>query len=151
METLKHPACMHRRLGSATLSQLAFPRESNPNFPWEKSHWDNTAVKSNSNLFRTPDKCAMIGRCFLLVFLQTFQLFRALSGPFSEPSPRAMYGQMSCNVRLYIAAKASQSGNPFRVSSDVMCIEWCKQGVVSLRPLAVYSIGQSYLTGIAES
>ena len=26
-----------RRLGSATLSQLAFPEESNPNFPWEKS------------------------------------------------------------------------------------------------------------------
>ena len=26
---------MHRRLGSATLSQLAFPGEGNPNFPWE--------------------------------------------------------------------------------------------------------------------
>ena len=25
---------MHRRLGSATLLQLAFPGESNPNFPW---------------------------------------------------------------------------------------------------------------------
>ena len=37
---------MHRRLGSATLLQLAFPRESNPNFPQEKSHWDNTVVKS---------------------------------------------------------------------------------------------------------
>ena len=32
----KTPA-MHCRLGSATLSQLAFPGESNPNFPWEKS------------------------------------------------------------------------------------------------------------------
>ena len=32
-------------LGSATLSQLAFPGESNPNFPWEKSQWDNTVVK----------------------------------------------------------------------------------------------------------
>ena len=39
METLKHP-------GSVTLSQLAFPRESNPNFAWEKSHWDSTDVKS---------------------------------------------------------------------------------------------------------
>ena len=39
---------MHRRLGSATLSQLAFPGENNPNFPWEKSHWDNTVVKSKS-------------------------------------------------------------------------------------------------------
>ena len=36
---------MHSRLGSATLSQLAFPRESNLNFPWEKSHLDNTVVK----------------------------------------------------------------------------------------------------------
>ena len=30
---------MHRKLGSATLSQLAFPGESNPIFQWEKSHW----------------------------------------------------------------------------------------------------------------
>ena len=37
---------MHSRLGSATLSRLAFPGEGNPNFPWEKSHWDNTFVKS---------------------------------------------------------------------------------------------------------
>ena len=36
---------MHQRLGNATLSQLAFPREGNPNFPWVKSHWDNTVVK----------------------------------------------------------------------------------------------------------
>ena len=36
---------MHSRLGHATLLQLAFPRESNPNFPCEESHWDNTAVK----------------------------------------------------------------------------------------------------------
>ena len=44
METLRHPA-WHSMLGSATLSQLAFPGESNPNFPWEKSQWDNTVVK----------------------------------------------------------------------------------------------------------
>ena len=37
---------MHPRLGSATLSQLAFPGEGNPNFPWEKSLGDNTVVKS---------------------------------------------------------------------------------------------------------
>ena len=36
---------MHLRLGSATLSQLAFPGEGNLNFPWEKSHWDNAGVK----------------------------------------------------------------------------------------------------------
>ena len=35
---------MHSRLGSMTLSQLAFPGESNLHFPWEKSHWDNTVV-----------------------------------------------------------------------------------------------------------
>ena len=29
--------------------QLAFPRESNPNFPWEKSQWDNTVVKKTKN------------------------------------------------------------------------------------------------------
>ena len=36
---------MHHRLDGATLSQLAFPRKSNPNFPWEKSQWDNTVIK----------------------------------------------------------------------------------------------------------
>ena len=35
---------MHRRLGSATLSQLAFPGESNSKFPWEKPQWGNTVV-----------------------------------------------------------------------------------------------------------
>ena len=39
---------MHRRLGNATLSQLAFPGEGNPNFPSEKSHWNNTVVNSNN-------------------------------------------------------------------------------------------------------
>ena len=34
-ETLKTPS-MHRRLGSATLSQLAFPREKQPDFPMEE-------------------------------------------------------------------------------------------------------------------
>ena len=46
METLKKTQKnMHCRLSSATLSQLAFPREANPNFPWEKSHRDDTVVK----------------------------------------------------------------------------------------------------------
>ena len=49
METLK-TASMHRKLGSTTLSQLAFSGEGNPNFPREKSHWDNTAVKSKNDL-----------------------------------------------------------------------------------------------------
>ena len=39
---------MHRRFGSGTLSQPAFPVEGHPNFPREKFHWDNTAVASTS-------------------------------------------------------------------------------------------------------
>ena len=38
---------MDRRLGSATLSQLAFPREINPTFACEKSPRDNTVVNIN--------------------------------------------------------------------------------------------------------
>ena len=44
METLKHPACTVDWV--ARLLQLAFPREGNPNFLWEKFLWDNTVVKS---------------------------------------------------------------------------------------------------------
>ena len=44
METLKHPACTVGWV--PRLSQLAFPGEGSPIFPWEKSHWDNTVVKS---------------------------------------------------------------------------------------------------------
>ena len=43
---------MHTRFGSVTLSQLAFPGESNPNFPWEKSHWYNTAVVVMANMLQ---------------------------------------------------------------------------------------------------
>ena len=44
MEILKYPACTVGWV--VRLSQLAFPEEGNPNFPWEKSLWDNTVVKS---------------------------------------------------------------------------------------------------------
>ena len=40
---------MHCKLSwqtSPTLSQLAFPGEGDPNFPWEKSQWDNAVVRS---------------------------------------------------------------------------------------------------------
>ena len=47
-ETLKHPACTVDWV--ARLSQLAFPREGNLNFPWEKSHLDNTVLKSQKSL-----------------------------------------------------------------------------------------------------
>ena len=39
---------MHCRLGSMIVSQLAFPREGNPDFPWQKSHQDNTVVKTTT-------------------------------------------------------------------------------------------------------
>ena len=42
MEALKHPACV----GGATLWQLDFPGEGNPNFPYEESHWDYIVVKN---------------------------------------------------------------------------------------------------------
>ena len=44
---------MHRRMGSATLSQLAFPMEGNPNFPWDKSH----RIKRYINFFSIQDNC----------------------------------------------------------------------------------------------
>ena len=43
MET--ETSSMHHRLGSATLSHLPFPKESNLNLPWNKSQWNNTVVK----------------------------------------------------------------------------------------------------------
>ena len=46
METLKTTSTHLNRLGSTTLSQLAFPGGSNPNFSWKKFHWDNTVLKS---------------------------------------------------------------------------------------------------------
>ena len=30
------------------MSQPVFPEKSNPNFPWEKSQWDNTIVRKKS-------------------------------------------------------------------------------------------------------
>ena len=38
---------MHSGLKSATLSQLAFSEESNPNFQWKQSQWDNTIMEIN--------------------------------------------------------------------------------------------------------
>ena len=45
METLKHPACTVSRVARLCRSWLS-PGEGNPNFPWQKSHRDNTVVKS---------------------------------------------------------------------------------------------------------
>ena len=46
---------MHRTLGSATMSQLAFSGKSTPNFPWEKSQRDNTVVNFLFFLKRSHD------------------------------------------------------------------------------------------------
>ena len=54
METREHPVCtpgwvaqlLQLAFPGKALSQLAFPREGNPNFPQEKSYWDNTVIKS---------------------------------------------------------------------------------------------------------
>ena len=53
METVKHPACTVGWV--ARLLQLAFSGESNPNFPWEKSHWDNTVVNFYYFFFKVKD------------------------------------------------------------------------------------------------
>ena len=53
METLKHPACTVD-LGSETLSQLVFPGERYPNFPREKSQWDNAVGKRNKKNIGCP-------------------------------------------------------------------------------------------------
>ena len=50
---------MQSRFGSPTLSQLAFPREGNPNFPWKKSHSDNTVKKEEENNMISDTKCAI--------------------------------------------------------------------------------------------
>ena len=51
METLKHPACTVGWVARLCRSWLS-PLEGNPNFPWEKSHWDNTVLKVQSKVKR---------------------------------------------------------------------------------------------------
>ena len=46
-EKTQHARYNDLRFGSATLLQLAFLRESDPNFPWEKSYWDSNVYKYN--------------------------------------------------------------------------------------------------------
>ena len=49
---------MHPRLDSVTLSQLAFPGEGNPNFPWEKSDRGNAVIKSKSKKLKKICSCS---------------------------------------------------------------------------------------------
>ena len=50
---------MHHRLGSATLLQLAFHGEDNPNFLWEESHWDNVVVKKKKKKHKKNDRSTL--------------------------------------------------------------------------------------------
>ena len=47
METIKHPACTVHWVARLCRSWLS-PGKSNPIFPWEESHWDNTVAKSQN-------------------------------------------------------------------------------------------------------
>ena len=50
---------MHCRLGCATVT-AGFPAESNPNFPREKSQWDNTVVRKRKKKKRKKQGCSFI-------------------------------------------------------------------------------------------
>ena len=69
---------MHPRLERATLLQLPFPGEGTPNFPREKSYWDNTVVKSDgevkSQQFGYDTDRQILGMCVLGVGVG-FRLF----------------------------------------------------------------------------
>ena len=67
---------MHRRLGSATLLQLALPGESNQNFPWEKSHLDNAVVVV---VFFCVCVCVCV---FVLFFVCLFVFLSSIFSPF---------------------------------------------------------------------
>ena len=69
---------MHPRLGSATLLQLAFPGEGNPIFPWAKSHWGNTVVKSQvENKVLTVKRCC--GTLFRTALKKTKNIYNGLT------------------------------------------------------------------------
>ena len=71
MEALKHPACTVGWV--ARLSQLAFPGEGMPNFPREKSYWDNTVVKSNKKI-----KVLLLSLLTLLTHSHAYSLYAHL-------------------------------------------------------------------------
>ena len=55
---IKTPS-MHDKLGSMTLLQQSFLRESDPIFPREKSQWDNTIVKKEEEKNLNPEICLL--------------------------------------------------------------------------------------------
>ena len=51
-ENTKTPS-IHRRFDSVTLSHLASHGESNPNFPWKNSQWDNIVGGKNDEMSKS--------------------------------------------------------------------------------------------------
>ena len=51
---------MHRRLGRVTLSQLAFPGESNPNFPRKKPKMTQYSCKINLKKNKKIKRCRAV-------------------------------------------------------------------------------------------
>ena len=77
---------VHQRLGSATLSEFAFPEESNSYFLWQKSQKDNTVVKKGIKLEikegeeeTEPVPQSLLLSCALCFKLLTTPLFLARS------------------------------------------------------------------------
>ena len=113
---------MHRRLGSVTLPQLAFPRESNPNFPWEKSQWDRTIQllkngnnnskklkhQSVSTWYRTPQSVILsFSTCWCLH--HDIQHFRLLLS--SSQHPNVFFHGMR-NLRLLLSTLQQPGASP---------------------------------------
>ena len=74
---------MQRRLGSVTLSQLAFSGEGNLNFSREKSHLANTVVKSKKKKSESsdflhepdePDDSYLVGQANMFFFSILFTI-----------------------------------------------------------------------------
>ena len=78
---------MHGRLGSATLSQLAFLGEGNPNIPWEKPHWDNTGVKSR-------EKKYLYMYTYIQTYIHAYMRTYTHTAKRNTPSENAPDGQM---------------------------------------------------------
>ena len=130
MNTLKKNS-MQRMLGSATLSQLAFPEESNPIFPWEKSYWDNTVVKrlnkeTNNNdkktfrLLASPfPSCVQRRPCSLLTLTFSNPVTLRIRCMFRS------YCQMAQHGRLWGTSARWQATIWWRLRTVVESIRWC--------------------------
>ena len=128
---------MHRRLSSTTLSQLTFPRGSNPNFLWEKSHWDNTVGKSK---LKKKGKVKE-GRTRRRTIAET----RPHSAPLGKGEVRDRAGGIFHNL----STRFSRAGHTYTRTVAWHCIdraEWC----VPVMPLYRGPINLSWLIAVHE-